>query len=114
MIPAALVTPADEGETGGQKPDPSVEFHEGKWTRPVGYTVAGVGVAAVGIGVFEGLHAKSLRDQAQANYAANGNTYLASDVSTLNSAHSAATIGNVLTIAGAALVVAGAVLVFAF
>jgi hypothetical protein len=101
-------------ELNGQKPEPSVDFHEGKWTRPVGYTVAGVGVAAVGIGIFEGFHGKSLRDQAQANYAANGNTYLASDVSKLNSAHSAATIGNVLTIAGAVLVVAGAAVAFAF
>jgi hypothetical protein len=101
-------------EMNGGKPDASVEFHEGKWTRPVGYTVAGVGLVAAGVGVVEGLHGKSLRDQAQKNYAANGNTYLASDVSTLNSAHSAANLGNVLTIAGAVLVVAGAVLVFAF
>jgi len=53
-------------------------------------------------------------DQAQKNYAANGNTYLASDVASLNSAHSAATLGNVLTLAGAALIASGAVLAFAF
>ena len=98
----------------GGKPDPSVDVREGGWTRPAGYTAAGLGVALVAIGVYEGLHSSSLVDQAQKNYAANGNTYLASDVANLNSAHSAATLGNVLTIAGAALIASGAVLAFAF
>ena len=101
-------------ELAGHKPDASVDVAEGSWTKPTGYTVAGVGLVAAGVGVFEGLHGKSLRDQAQSNYVKNGNTYVAADVSTLNSAHSAANLGNVLTIAGAVLVVAGAVLVFAF
>jgi hypothetical protein len=101
-------------EINGQKPEPSVDFREENWTKPVGYTVAGAGLIAAGVGVFEGLHGKNLRNQAQRNYAANGNTFLASDVSTLNSAHSAASLGNVLTTAGAVLAVAGAVLVFAF
>jgi hypothetical protein len=67
----------------------------------------------LGVGIYEGLHSKSLVNQAQSNYATNG-TYLAADASTLNSAHSAATLGNVLTIAGAVLVAAGATLYFAF
>ena len=99
---------------GGVKPGPSVDVQEGKWNRAVGATVGGVGIAVAAIGILEGLHSKSLVDQAQKNYAANGNTYLSSDVSTLQSAHSAATLGNVMLIGGAVLAVAGAVLVFAF
>ena len=98
----------------GARPDPSVDVREGGWTRPTGYTAAGVGVVLVAVGIYEGLHSSSLVNQAQSNYAKNGNTYLASDVATLNSAHSAATLGNVLTIAGAALIASGAVLAFAF
>lgn len=98
----------------GARPDPSVDVREGGWTRPTGYTAAGLGLALVAVGVYEGLHSSSLVDQAQKNYAANGNTYLASDVANLNSARSAATLGNVLTIAGSALIVSGAVLAFAF
>jgi hypothetical protein len=98
----------------GAKPDASVDVREGGWTRPAGYTAAAVGIALVAVGVYEGLHSSSLLDQAQKNYVANGNTYLASDVATLNSAHSAATLGTALTWAGAALVASGAALVFAF
>jgi hypothetical protein len=98
----------------GARPDPSADVREGGWTRPAGYTAAGLGLVLVAVGVYEGLHSSSLVDQAQKNYAANGNTYLASDVANLNSAHSAATLGNVLTIAGAALIASGAVLAFAF
>jgi len=101
-------------ELNGQRPETSSDVHEGSWTRPIGYTAAGVGIAALGVGLFEGLHAKSLRNDAQSHYAANGNTYLASDISTLHSARNAASVGNVLTVAGAALAVAGGVLVFAF
>ncbi len=98
----------------GARPDPSVDVREGQWTRPAGYTAAGLGLALVAVGIYEGLHSSSLVNQAEKNYAANGNTYLASDVANLDSAHSAATLGNVLTIAGAALIASGAVLVFAF
>lgn len=98
----------------GARPDASVDVREGGWTRPAGYTAAGLGAVLVAVGIYEGLHSNSLVDQAQKNYAANGNTYLASDVANLNSAHSAATLGNVLTIAGAALIASGAVLAFAF
>jgi hypothetical protein len=98
----------------GATPDPSVDVSEGGWKRPAGYTAAALGAVLVAVGVYEGLHSSSLVDQAQKNYAANGNTYLASDVANLNSAHSAATLGNVLTWSGAALIATGAVLVFAF
>jgi hypothetical protein len=91
-----------------------VEFSEGGWKKPVGLTVAGAGVVAIAVGLFQGLHSKSLVDQAAKNYAANGSTYLPSDVSNLQSAHSAATLGNVLLIGGVVLAATGAVLTFAF
>ena len=97
----------------GTRPDASVDVKEGKWTRPVGYTLAGAGVLALGIGIYQGQHGKSLISQAESNYRANG-AYLPSDVSNLNSARSAATIANVLLVSGALLVASGAVLTFAF
>ena len=100
-------------ELHGAKPEASVEYSEGGWKKPVGLTVAGAGIIAAGVGIFEGLHSKSLVNGAQSNYATNG-VYLQSDAANLNSAHSAATLGNVLTIAGAVLIVTGAVLTFAF
>jgi hypothetical protein len=100
-------------ELRGQKPDASVDVKEGKWTRPVGYTLAGAGLIALGVGIYQGQHSKSLINQAESNFRTNG-AYLPSDVSNLNSAHSAATIGNVLLISGALLAASGAVLAFAF
>src|SRR3954467_3848048 len=97
----------------GTRPDASVDVKEGKWTRPVGDTIAGAGLVAVGIGIYQGQHSKSLISQAEANYNVNG-AYLSSDVSNLNSAHSAATIANVLLISGALLLATGSVLAFAF
>jgi hypothetical protein len=92
----------------------TAELKQTKWTKPLGWTVIGAGVLAGAIGIYQGLHGNSLVNQAQRNYSANGGTYLPSDVSTLQSAHTAATLGNVLTIGGTLLVVSGAVLTFAF
>jgi len=92
----------------------TADLKETKWTKAVGWTAIGAGVLVAAIGVYEGLHSNSLVNQAQKNYSANGGTYLASDVSTLQSARTAATLGNVLTIGGALLVASGAVLTFAF
>lgn len=97
----------------GQRPAPSVDVKEGKWTRPVGYTLAGAGLLALGVGLFEGQHSKSLISQAESNYRTNG-AYLSADVSNINSAHSAATVANVLLVAGVLLAASGAVLTFAF
>ena len=83
------------------------------WQRPTGLALAGVGVLVAGVGLYQGLHSKSLVNQAQANYGTQG-TYLPADISTLDSAHSAASLGNVLTIAGAVAIVSGLVLSFAF
>ena len=49
----------------------------------------------------------------EANYRANG-AYLPADVSNLNSASSAAKIGNILLVSGAVLLASGSVLTFAF
>jgi hypothetical protein len=93
---------------------PTSELKQTKWTKAVGWSALGAGVLVGAIGVYQGLHSNSMVNQAQRNYSANGGTYLPSDVSTLQSAHTAATLGNVLTIGGALLVVSGAVLTFAF
>ena len=100
-------------ELRGQRPDASVDVKEGKWTRPVGYTLAAAGLIALGVGVYQGQHSKNLISDAESNFRTNG-AYLPSDVSNLNSAHSAATLGNVLLISGALLAASGAVLAFAF
>src|SRR5437899_7393362 len=97
----------------GTRPEPSVDVKEGKWTRPVGYTLAGVAVLALGIGIFEGQHSKSLVSDAESNYRKNG-VYLASDVSNLNSAKNAATVANVLIVTSVVLLATGGVLAFAF
>ena len=97
----------------GTRPEPSVDVNEGKWTRPVGYTLAGAAVLALGIGIFEGQHSKNLVSDAESNYRKNG-VYLASDVSNLNSAKSAATVANVLIVTSAVLLATGGVLAFAF
>ena len=100
-------------ELQGQRPPASVDVREGKWTKPVGYTLAGAGIIALGVGIFQGQHSKSLINQAEANYRANG-AYLPADVSNLNSASSAAKIGNILLVSGAVLLASGSVLTFAF
>ncbi len=83
------------------------------WQRPTGLAIAGVGAVVAGIGLYQGFHSKTLVNQAQSNYRNNG-TYLPADISTLDSAHSAASLGNILTIAGAVAVASGLVLSFAF
>ena len=97
----------------GTKPAPSVDVKEGKWTKPVGYTLAGAGLIALGIGIYQGQHSKSLISGAESNYHTNG-VYLPADISNLNSASTSATIGNVLLVSGAALLATGGVLAFAF
>jgi hypothetical protein len=84
-----------------------------KWTKSVGITMAAVGAVAAGIAVYEGLHSKSLADDANSRFAANG-AYTQRDLSTISSAHSAATTANVLFIVGGVLAASGLVLTFAF
>jgi TolB-like protein len=102
-----------DAELGGQRPEPSVEYREGRWTKPVGYTIAGVGLAAAGIGIAEALHGRSLNNQANSDFARN-HVYLQSDVATLDSAHGATTTANLLFAAGAVLCAAGLTTAFFF
>jgi hypothetical protein len=97
----------------GQRPGFSVEFDEGGWKKPVGWTVAGAGILAAGIGAYEGLHSKSLINSADAKYASQ-KAYLKNDVATINSARNAATTANILFAVGGALVAAGLITVLAF
>jgi hypothetical protein len=97
----------------GARPDPSVDVKEGKWTKPVGYTLMGAAAIALGVGIFEGQHSNSLVSDAEANYRRNG-VYLGNDISNLNSAKSAATIANVLIVTSIVLAATGGVLAFAF
>ena len=97
----------------GQRPGFSAEFHEGGWKKPIGWTIAGAGILAAGIGAYEGLHSKSLMNSANANYASQ-NAYLRNDVATIDSARNAATTANILFAVGGALVAAGLITVLAF
>jgi hypothetical protein len=97
----------------GQRPGFSVEYQEGGWKNPVGWTVVGAGLLAAGIGAYEGLHSKSLMNGANAKYASQ-NVYLQNDVATIDSARNAATTANILFAVGGALVAAGLITVLAF
>lgn len=111
----ALTSPAEapRGVDGNPSVAPSVRPTPTKWTRSVGITMAAVGVAAAGIATYEGLHSKSLANDANSRFAANG-AYTQRDLSTISSAHSAATTANVLFIVGGVLAASGLVLTFAF
>jgi len=92
----------------------TVELKQTKWTKPVGYTVAAVGLLGLGAGVVEGLQSKKLVSDANTRYKANGGAYLQSDLATLDSARGAASTANILYIAGAVLLATGLTLSFAF
>jgi hypothetical protein len=111
----ALTSPAEapRGIDGKPSVAPSVRPTPTKWTRNVGMTMAAVGVVAAGIATYEGLHSKSLANDANSRYAANG-AYTQQDLATISSAHSAANAANVLFIVGGVLAASGLVLTFAF
>jgi hypothetical protein len=110
-----LTSPAEapRGVDGKPSVAPSVRPTPTRWTKSVGVTMAAVGVVALGIASYEGLHSKSLANDANSRYAANG-AYTQQDLSTISSAHSAATAANVLFLAGGVLAASGLVLAFAF
>jgi hypothetical protein len=99
---------------GAPKPGPSVEFSEGDWKKPVGYTVAGAGVVAAVIGGYELLHGRSQVSSADSAATARGGAYTTAELSTLSSAHSAQRAGAALLIVSGVLIAAGATLAFAF
>jgi hypothetical protein len=98
---------------GGARPEPSSDFHDGKWTQPVGWTVAGAGLLIAGFGVYEGVHGKNLMNDANAKYAAQ-KAYLQGDLATIDSAKSAAKTANILYVVGAVLLAAGLTTAIAF
>jgi hypothetical protein len=104
---------APRGVDGKPSVAPSVRPTPTKWTKPVGMTMAAVGIVAAGIATYEGLHSKSLANDANSRFAANG-AYTQRDLSTISSAHSAATTANVLFIVGGVLAASGLALTFAF
>jgi hypothetical protein len=92
----------------------TTDLKQTKWTRPVGYTVAAVGLLAIGGAVLEGLHSRSLSNDASAQFQANGGGYLQSNLSTIDSARSAASTANILFVVGGVLAATGATMAFAF
>jgi hypothetical protein len=84
------------------------------WTKPTGITVAALGLVAGGLGVWQGMHGKTLANDANARYRAQGNIYQQADLAQIDSARSATRNGNLLLVAGLGLLAVGAVLTFAF
>jgi len=109
----ALLTPDEVAQQAVVSAEPPAPPSRG-WTRTAGYVALGVGIAAAGIAVAEGLHSKSQIDQAESGYRANGNVYRPADLSTLQSGNSAAQTANVLFAASGVLLASGLLLSFVF
>ena len=109
----ALLTPEEVAQEAVVSAEPPAPKSRG-WTRTAGYVAPGVGVAAAGIAIAEGLHGKSQIDQAESGYRANGNVYRPTDLATLQSGNSAAQTANVLFVTSGVLLASGLLLTFAF
>jgi hypothetical protein len=122
--PVALVLRRSEGQLALLTPDEvaqrAVVAAEApaapprRWTRTAGYVAAGLGVVAAGVAVAEGIHSRSMLDQAESGYRANGNVYRPGDLGNLEAGNSAARTANILFAAGGVLLASGLVLAFAF
>lgn len=114
----SLLAPKDLplDKDGNRKVPPSVrpKVAEGKWTKPVGYVVAGLGVVAAGVGGLQGMQSKSLVDEANAAYDKNGGAFLQGDLTKISDAKTKASTANILFITGAVLVTVGLTMAFAF
>ena len=51
-------------------------MQKSRWTRPAGLALAAAGLVAGGIGIYEGVHSKNLRDDANAMADRAGNAVL--------------------------------------
>lgn len=110
----ALLTPEEVAQRAVVASVESPSAPPRRWTRTASYVAAGAGILAAGIGVAEGLRSKSLLNDAESGYRANGNVYRPGDLSNLQSGNSAARTANVLFAAGGVLLASGLVLAFAF
>ena len=113
----ALDAPSElpRGLDGRPSVEPSLRPKPGvRWTRPVGIAVAAAGAVALGLATYEGIHSKSLVNDANRSYDANQGAYRPGDLANINSAKSASNMANVLFIAGGVLAAAGLTMVFAF
>ena len=72
-----------------------------------------LGVVAGSVGIYEGLHGRSLIHGANASFDQRG-AYLPGDLANIQSGKNAASAGNILLIAGGALAAAGLTLYFTF
>jgi len=103
------------GIDGKPNPAPSVRPKPGvRWTRPVGIAVAAAGAVALGLATYEGLHSKSLVNDANRSFDANQGAYRPTDLATIDSAKSASNLANVLFITGGVLAATGLTMVFVF
>ena len=98
---------------GAPRPGASVDYSEGNWTKPVGYSLAAAGLIVAGIGAYEGSHAKSLMNASNAKYSSQQG-YLQGDVAGVDSAKNAAKTANLLFVVGAVLLAAGLTTAFVF
>jgi len=113
----SLQSPAEapRGIDGKPSVAPSVRPKPGvRWTRPVGIAVAAAGAVALGVATYQGMHSKSLVNDANASFNANQGAYRPQDLATIDSARSASNLANVLFIAGGVLAATGLTMIFAF
>ena len=109
-IPLSLASAMQKGAV----PAKSVEVAGGKWTKPVGIVVAGLGVVAAGFGAQQYFHAKGLTDDTNKAFAANGGYLKPADLPNVSSAKTANSNSKIAYAVGAGLVVVGALFVFVF
>lgn len=110
-----LPSETPRGIDGKPNPAPSVRPKPGvRWTRPVGIAVAAAGAVALGLATYEGLHSKSLVNDANRSFDANQGAYRPTDLATIDSAKSASNLANVLFITGGVLAATGLTMVFVF
>jgi hypothetical protein len=84
-----------------------------RWNRTAGLAAVALGVVAGSVGIYEGLHGRSLIHGANASFDRRG-SYLPGDLGNIQSGKNAASTGNILLIAGGALAAAGITLYFTF
>ncbi len=113
----SLQSPAEtpRGIDGKPSVAPSVRPKPGvRWTRPAGIAVAAAGAVALGVATYQGLHSKSLVNDANQSFDANQGAYRPTDLANIDSARSASNLANVLFIAGGVLAATGLTMIFAF